>query len=65
MLLYLAGQHIGEGDDALIINAKAQGWAAIIGLVFSALLLRQVAARSRVAWAFVFLWGAGGASAVG
>src|SRR5216684_1435438 len=55
-------QQVGERDDALIIDAKAEGRAAIVGLVFPALLLCQVPARSRVARTLVLVWGAGSTS---
>src|SRR5258708_39540592 len=62
VLLQGAGQQVGERDDALIIDAKAAGRAAIVGLVFPALLLCQVPARSRVARTLVLVWGAGSTS---
>src|SRR5260370_36843330 len=57
VLLQRAGQQFGERDDALIIDAKAEGRAAIAGLVFPALLLCQVPARSGVARTLVLFWG--------
>src|SRR5207248_268076 len=52
LLLYRAYQQIGEGDDALVIDAKTQRWTAIVCLMPSALLRGEMATGAWIARAF-------------
>ncbi len=65
VLLDGTGQHVGKGDDAVVIDAEAEGGTTVVGFVLPALLLGQVAARSGVTRTFVAVRGAGDAGDFG